>query len=140
MKYLIDSDHASLLQKPGSSLASVLDARMAAHAPDEFALSIVGFHEQILGAHEFIRKSRNQLDRGYAFLELVRSFYQDFTVLPFDAAALTMFGQLKTQRIHIGTMDLRIAAIALTRQLTVLTRNVRDFRQVPGLIIEDWTL
>jgi tRNA(fMet)-specific endonuclease VapC len=37
-------------------------------------------------------------------------------------------------------MDLRIAAIALTRQFTVLSRNLVDFQKVPGLLVEDWTL
>jgi tRNA(fMet)-specific endonuclease VapC len=36
-------------------------------------------------------------------------------------------------------MDLRIAAIATTKQIILLTRNYKDFVKVPGLVIEDWT-
>ena len=61
-------------------------------------------------------------------------------VLPFDDAAAATFESLRSQRVRIGTMDLRIAAIALSRKLTVLTRNVADFQKVPGLQVEDWTI
>lgn len=59
--------------------------------------------------------------------------------MPFDAAALTEFDRLKAMKLRVGTMDLRIAATALSRGLTVVTRNERDFAQVPGLKVEDWT-
>ena len=61
-------------------------------------------------------------------------------VLPFDAAATAVFDGLQAQRIRVETMDLRIAAIALSRGLTLLMRNVRDFGRVPGLVTEDWTI
>jgi tRNA(fMet)-specific endonuclease VapC len=41
--------------------------------------------------------------------------------------------------IRIGTQDLKIASIALANRATLLTRNYRDFVQVPDLIIDDWT-
>ena len=68
---------------------------------------------------------------------------QDFMealVIPFDAAAAAAFEELVAQRVRVGTMDLRIAAIALSRGMVMVTRNARDFRKVPGLQIEDWTL
>jgi len=39
----------------------------------------------------------------------------------------------------MGTMDQRIAAIALVHKAKVLSRNIKDFAKVPGLIVEDWT-
>ena len=66
--------------------------------------------------------------------------YGTTAILPFDAAAGAAFDSLTALRIRVGTMDLRIASIALSRGLTVLTRNLRDFRRVPGVIAEDWTI
>ena len=37
-------------------------------------------------------------------------------------------------------MDLRIGAIALANDMTVLTRNLIDFGRVPNLTVEDWTV
>jgi predicted nucleic acid-binding protein len=54
-------------------------------------------------------------------------------------AAATTIEQLIQHRIRIGTMDLKIAAIVLSRGATLLTCNQRDFGQVPGLRFEDWT-
>ncbi|CAD5926485.1 Virulence-associated protein VapC homolog [Planktothrix tepida] len=61
-------------------------------------------------------------------------------ILPFDMGAATTFEQLKTQQIQLAKMDARIAAIAMSRQLILLTRNHRDFGKVTGLAIEDWTI
>jgi len=60
-------------------------------------------------------------------------------VLPSDEAAAQRFAQLRQKKVRIGTMDLRTAAIALSRSTTLLSRNLADFQQVPGLVVEDWT-
>jgi len=61
-------------------------------------------------------------------------------VLPFDAKASVVFDGLVSKRVRIATMDLRIASIALSQGLTLVTRNFRDFSKVPQLLIEDWTI
>jgi tRNA(fMet)-specific endonuclease VapC len=65
-------------------------------------------------------------------------FRSGWTILPFDRAAAERFHELKAQRIRIGTMDLKIAAIVLTRGGTLRSANLRDFRRVPNLLVEDW--
>jgi len=57
----------------------------------------------------------------------------------FDADALIVFEQLKLRKLRIGTLDLRIASIALSKDMTVVTRNLSDFGRVPSLKVEDWT-
>jgi tRNA(fMet)-specific endonuclease VapC len=68
---------------------------------------------------------------------------RDFVAAPvmsFDAAAAAAFDRLLAQRVRVATMDLRIASIALSRQMVLVTRNVSDFRKVPSLQVEDWTV
>lgn len=63
-------------------------------------------------------------------------------VLPFDEAAAQVYGSLRARLERegrpLGEPDLRIASIALSRDLTVVTGNVRHFERVPGLTVENW--
>lgn len=61
-------------------------------------------------------------------------------VLTFDQGAGTTYTRLISSKIRVRTMDLRIASIALSRNLILLTRNKQDFIKVPGLVSEDWTV
>ncbi len=65
--------------------------------------------------------------------------YRNIHVLPFDRRAVNQFEKLRTQKIRIGTNDLKIASIALSLDATLITRNLHDFVHVPNLRIEDWT-
>ena len=76
---------------------------------------------------------------GYQRFARLFDLYSKSQILPYDEAASEAFDSLRDQKVRIGTMDLRIASIALTRNMTVLTRNLTDFRKVPGLRAEDWT-
>jgi tRNA(fMet)-specific endonuclease VapC len=64
------------------------------------------------------------------------------TVLPFDERAAEVYGPLRAdleaEGRRLDEPDLRIASIALSRSLTVVTGNVRHFARVPGLAVENW--
>jgi len=65
--------------------------------------------------------------------------YRAIQVLDFDELAATEFERLQKLRLRIGTMDLKIASIALAHNATLLSRNLKDFSKVPGLQVEDWS-
>ena len=142
MKFLLDTDHIHFYQTGTGPEYAALAASMSRHAAGDFAFSLVSFHEQALGWHAYISRARTTRDvvRGYDLFGQAFQSYTTVAVLTFDAAAGVVFDGLTAQRIRVGTMDLRIASIALSRSLTVLTRNLRDFRRVPGLQSEDWTV
>jgi tRNA(fMet)-specific endonuclease VapC len=66
-------------------------------------------------------------------------FYCGTPLLSFSDEAAAQFRRLWRTRLRVGTMDLKIAAIALANDATVLTRNLSDFGKVPGLRVEDWS-
>lgn len=142
MRYLLDTDHLSVLQRQTGQDYSNLSTRMAHYSPSDFTISTVTFHEQMLGCHAYVNRAHNLSDvvKGY---EMMTRLVNDFKVLPlvsFDAGAATILTTLQSERIHLARMDARIAAIALFRRLILLTRNHRDFGKVSGLVIEDWTV
>lgn len=142
MKYLLDTDHVSFLEEGSGPEYVALTARMAQHSPGDFAFSLVTLHEQVLGAHTFISRAKTtaKVVQGYEFLAVILQTFQAALVLAFDVAAAAVFDALRAQGVRIATMDLRIAAIALSHDLILLTRNTVDFSKVPGLVTEDWTV
>jgi tRNA(fMet)-specific endonuclease VapC len=77
---------------------------------------------------------------AYARLQTHIETFKGVPVLPFDAKAAVEFERLRQAHVRIGTMDLKIAAIALANDATLLTRNLADFSKVPGLKAEDWSI
>jgi len=87
-------------------------------------------------------KARTVMEEIEAYSRLRRHLddYRTILVLDFDQRAAAEYQELRRLRIRIGTMDLKIAGIVLAHDATLLTRNLSDFRKVPGLKVEDWTL
>jgi tRNA(fMet)-specific endonuclease VapC len=63
-----------------------------------------------------------------------------FPLVPFDAASENQFQHMRASRLRLGTLDWKIAAIAMTKGLTVVTPNRSDFGRVPDLVLEDWSV
>jgi tRNA(fMet)-specific endonuclease VapC len=142
VRFLLDTDHISILQLLSGKEFATLSGRINQHPRADFAFSVVSLHEQLLGCNAYLSRARTVADvvRGYAMLGGVARDFATNTVLSFDAAAGFVLDGLVAQRIRVGTMDLRIASIALSQGLILLTRNTSDFAKVPGVQFQDWTV
>jgi tRNA(fMet)-specific endonuclease VapC len=138
--YLMDSDHISLIDRAGPEGARIL-ARIAALPPDSVAVSLISYEEQMRGWMAEIARMQS-VDRqlaAYSRLSRMREYYCITPILPFDEKALAQFQSLWLRRLRVGTMDLKIAAVALANLATLVTRNSGDFGKVSGLAMEDWS-
>ena len=139
--YLLDTDHISLMDRRTAE-GERIRARLAAVPPDNVNASIVSFEEQIRGWMSAIAQA-GRVDQQILFyteLERLLRFYCITPLLPFDSRAAAQLQSLQKARIRIGTMDLKVASIALANDATLLTRNTKDFQKVPGLRFEDWSI
>jgi tRNA(fMet)-specific endonuclease VapC len=77
-------------------------------------------------------------------LNHIEEFIEDFIILPFDETCAYEFGKIRGTCIQKGisfeTADLAIAATALIHDLTLVTHNTADFRNIPNLRLEDWLM
>jgi tRNA(fMet)-specific endonuclease VapC len=114
---------------------------MQASAEEQFYTTIITVEEQMRGWLALIAKAR-KLERevaAYARLLGLIEYFRDRPILPYDDAASAHFGDLKSRKLRVGTLDLKIAAIALANHALLVTRNRVDFDHIPGLRVEDWT-
>ena len=106
-------------------------------------MPIVALEEVLRGRLDAIRRAqagrvRLTVDRAY---DLLRDAIEDtraYHILPYTAAADALFRQWRAAKIRVGTNDLRIAAICVGHGATLVTRNARDYAQVPGLTFDVW--
>ena len=135
---LLDTDHVSVLRLPDGGRRTRLLARLAQVPDERIAVPVIVAEETMRGWLSAIAKERHASRQVLAYRELgsMFQFFAAFEIAPFDGAAADQFEQFG--RIQIGTMDKKIAAIALVNSALLLTANRRDYEQVPGLRFENW--
>ena len=129
MRYLLDSNAViSLLNEPGGQVSQ----RVRTLLPADFGLSSIVVHELYFGAYKSQRREQN-----LALVDHLR-----FEVVPFDQEDARHAGDIRAalakQGVPIGGYDVLIAGQARARELTLVTRNVREFARVDGLLVENW--
>lgn len=140
--WILDTDHVSLVLRGNPVVISHLEK-----ASTQTSTTIITVQEIFNGwvgeLNQPNPKRETILDQ-YHRLFLVTEFLKKLPILEFDALAYSQYEDLLTQNSNLRKKrlqkDLRIAAIALAHKAKVVTRNRRDFEQVPGLQIADWTI
>ncbi len=139
--YLLDTDYMTFLGWPESPAARKIRDRLLQEPSGTVGPSIISFEEQTRGWLDAIRKAKSVKDEIVRYRELNRmlGLYRSMNVLDYDERSAIEFQNLRKSKLRIGSMDLKIAAIALSNQAVLLTRNRGDFIKIPGLNVEDWT-
>lgn len=138
-RYILDTDHVTLFQH--NHLGIVQRTRDVGGS--NIFITTVTLEEQLRGRLASISRSATKPEHlavAYKNLRRTLLYFCSVNLLDFNDAASNCYQNLLQQKVRIGTQDLRIAAIALVNQATLVTRNQQDFSKVPDLAFEDWTV
>lgn len=139
--FLLDTNHIVCWQYGGSAEYRLLRTRLEKVNETDVFVSVVSFHEVIVGWNKYLSKARNSqaMVRAYTKFEQILRDFGRMQLLPFDDRAAEVFDDLERHgHRRVGAMDLRIAAIAIANQAVLLTQNTVDFARIPNLQIDDW--
>lgn len=132
MTFCFDTDVLSAVMRRDPPLH--LLRRLAATPQDEQFTTAITLGELLYGASR-----RGSETLAHRVRDLVEPA---ITVLAFDAWAAEVYAPLRAELERAGMKldepDLRIASIALSRDLTLVTGNTRHFPRIPGLRVENW--
>jgi len=139
--YILDTDHLSLIQRNGQEGKRIL-TKLAAVETLEVSVTVITYEEQVRGRLTVLSKAKMLDEQVFAYqgLQQLTTNYQSIVIIPFSRTAALEHQRLRKAYPRIGNMDLRIAAIALTNNAILLTRNESDFGQIVELHTENWTM
>ena len=130
LKYLLDTNIVIYVIKRRP--LKVLDAFNANH--DRMGISSITLSELIYGAEKSTAVDKN--------LRVVEEFVSHLDVLPYDAKASQNYDQIKSflekKGTLIGENDIHISAHAISQGLIFVTNNLKEFKRVPHLALENW--
>jgi len=137
---ILDTDHLTAIQRQAEPAYTSLLARLRQGSEREVCTTIVNVEEQLRGWLVVIHRAKRieQEIAAYQRLHKLFSFFGNIPVLDFDEQAAGQLTSLRSLRLRLGTMELKIAAVTLSRNALLLSRNLNDFRRVPALQVEDW--
>lgn len=138
MMYLFDTDTLSHLHAGNVDIIN----RLENSQDDEIAITIITKVEILRGRIDYLLKAFSGIDllKAQALFSQTEILLNQLPIISIDKNIASEFERL--QRVakirKIGRADLLIASIALSKKATLVTRNLRHFRQIPSLLVENW--
>jgi len=117
---ILDTDHLTIIQRQSQPTYSILTTRLRHVSPSDLSTTIINVEEQMRGWLAVIgRSKRVQQEIGaYRHLYALLAFFGAIPILEFDEPAAERYLQLRRSHLRLGSMDLKIAAIAISRGAT----------------------
>jgi len=138
MMYLLDTDTLTDLHAGNTNIINRLESLQ----DEEVAITIVTKVEILRGRIDYLLKafSGRDLLKAQELFSRSETLLNQLPVILIDPNAANQFDRLQgiSKFRKIGRADLLIASIALADQATLVTRNLRHFRQIPHLFLENW--
>ncbi len=137
--YILDTDILTLLFAGHPPVVSRCEGVPFA----DIATSVISQAQALQGRFQFLLKAAtaDELLRAQSLLDITaRGLARLATIVPIEDRAATEFDRLRQNKKlkKVGRADLLIAAITLANRATLVSRNLKDFRQIPGLQVENW--
>ena len=138
MMYLLDTDTLTHLHSGNTNVINRLENLQ----DEEVAITIVTKLEILRGRIDYLLKafSGSDLLKAQELFSRSETLLNQLPVILIDPNAANQFDRLQdiSKFSKIGRSDLLIASIALANQARLVTRNLRHFRQIPHLFLENW--
>lgn len=137
--YILDTDTLSIYRRGNPHVRARLESCDRDHG-DSVAITVITIEEPLAGWFDLIRRAKSDAQQAHAYEQLADTTRKlaNLNILTCDEAAIARFRLLRSLRLNVGGMDLRIAAIALERDGIVVTRKIANFSRIPGLRCENW--
>jgi tRNA(fMet)-specific endonuclease VapC len=136
--YLLDTDTLTHLHAGNSNVVE----RLKSVADIEVGITIITKVEILRGRIDYLLKAETgaNLLKAQELLFRTEGLLNDLAIVPINQAASIEFDRLRgvSKFRKIGRADLLIASITLANRATLVTRNLRHFKQIPGLRVENW--
>ena len=136
--YLLDTDTLTHLHAGNANVVE----RLKSVANEDVGITIITKVEVLRGRIDYLIKAETgeSLLKAQELLFRTEALLNDLLIVPVDRSASNEFDRLRSEAKFrkIGRADLLIASITLANRATLVTRNLRHFKQIPGLKLENW--